>query len=121
MKLKFGLLIGLMILLLAGCSEGAPNAKYFSEIKTLTNVKVVKVDTVIHGKTQHTRVKFLKDGKTYQMRFNDAEDLGFQEYYESAKLFKDDVYINIIFINRNDEDVILAAGLSNQEESLPTK
>ena len=109
---KLGIIasVGLGVMLLAGCG---PDAEYFSRMKNVKHVKVIEVDRTTHNKTSYTEVVYEEDGKKLERRFASSEDHGFHEYINSAKLFKRDIYIDMVV--DNDGDVVVAS-LSDDPE-----
>lgn len=111
-KNKLGVIVavGLSAMMLAGCGS---DAEYFSRMKNVKHVKVIEVDKVTHNKTSYTEVVYEQDGKKLERRFAQGEDHGFHEYINSAKLFKRDIYIDMVV--DNDGDVVVAS-LSDDPE-----
>lgn len=101
--------LGLSALLLVGCGT---DAEYFSELKQIEHVKVVDTGTRTIGKSNYPTVTYIsnKTGKEIVRRF-DTTDYGFKEYYESAKLFKKETYIDIVV---DEHDNIVMAVLSKE-------
>ncbi|OXB94708.1 hypothetical protein [Parageobacillus galactosidasius] len=80
------------LLLLAGCKD----AEYFMNLKTIEHVKVKNIEEEREGKIEYTFVTYEKNGKEYETRFETPDDQGLADYYKSAKLFKKEIYLNLV-------------------------
>ncbi|UYX56128.1 hypothetical protein M3Y14_34675 (plasmid) [Bacillus thuringiensis] len=104
-------LAGVGILLASGCSK---DAEYFSKMKSLSHVKVIDIGTTTVGKTSYTEIEYEYNDKKNEKRFADHEDNGLKEYYDSAKLFKKELYLDLVV---DEDDYIVVAALSKEDSS----
>lgn len=88
-------------LLLAGCTD----AEYFKDLKTIHHVEVIDIDSHTKGKVSYTEVAYKYKGKKYERDFVSSEDQGLEDYYNSVKLFKDKIYLDLV-LDRNKEIVV---------------
>jgi uncharacterized protein YxeA len=103
------LIIITSLLLLTGCSK---DAEHFMNLKTIEHVKVKDIEEERVGKIEYTFVTYEKNGKEYEARFESTDDQGLADYYESAKLFKKEIYLNLVV---NKKGYIVVATLSKEK------
>lgn len=108
-------LVGAGVLLASGCSR---DAEYFSKMKSIHHVKVIDIGTTTVGKTSYTEIEYEYNDKKSEKRFADHEDNGLKEYYDSAKLFKKELYLDLVV---DEDDDIVVAALSKEDSSNDTK
>lgn len=104
-------LAGIGILLTSGCSK---DAEYFSKMTSINHVKVIDIGTTTVGKTSYTEIEYEYNNKKNEKRFADHEDNGLKEYYDSAKLFKKELYLDLVVDKDGD---IIVASLSKEDLS----
>lgn len=104
-------LAGAGILIASGCSK---DAEYFSKMKSIQHVKVIDIGKTTVRKTSYTEIEYEYNDEKNKKRFANHEDNGLKEYYDSAKLFKKELYLDLVV---DEDDDIAVAALSKEDSS----
>lgn len=106
-------IVALSAFLLVGCS---PDARDFVELEKIEHVEVVDTGTRMVGKTSYKTITYLSNetGDKVKSRFKDTGDYGFDDFYDSAKVFEEKIYVDLVV---NDNENIISIVLSEEVKS----
>lgn len=98
------------------------NATDFVELHPIDNVKVLDLGEFVRGRESYDTLIYKDNvtGKPKELKFLREKDYGFINYYKSARMFDEEVYVTVI-INKDNEILSLANSKNVGDENAKKK